>query len=58
MHESSVRLFHQVMVEGVADQFGGGRELQLVQETGSIGTHGLDAESQGLRDVFNGLTQG
>jgi len=47
-----------MMVEGVADQFSSGRELQLVQETGSIGTHGLDAENQGLRDVFNGLALG
>jgi hypothetical protein len=42
-----------VVVKGVADQFGGGREVQLVQETGSIGAHGLDAESQKLRNVFN-----
>jgi hypothetical protein len=47
-----------MMVKGVADQFGGGRELQLVEETGSIGAHGLDAESQELRDVFNGPALG
>ena len=51
-------LFDQMMVEGIADQFGGGRELQLVQETGSIGTDGLAAESEGLCDVFDGLALG
>lgn len=51
-------LFNQMMVEGIADEFGGGRELQLVQKTGSIGADGLDAESEGLCDVLDGLALG
>jgi hypothetical protein len=47
-----------MVIEGIADQFGSGRQLQLVQETGSIGTDGLDAESEGLRDVLDGLAPG
>ena len=56
--ESSLWLFNQMMVQGVANQFGGGCELQLVLKTGAIGTDGLDAESEGLCDVLDGPTLG
>jgi len=47
-----------MVVEGIANQFGGGRKLELVQETGSIGTDGLDTQAEGLCDVLEGLALG
>jgi len=51
--DSPLSLFNQMMVEGVANQLHSGPELQLVQNTGSIGTDGLDAEHEGLCDVLD-----
>ena len=51
-------LVNQMMVERIANQFGGGCELQLILETASVGTDGLDAESEGLRDVLERLALG
>ena len=45
--------FNQTMVEGIADQFGSGRELKFVHEPGAIGADGLDAEREGLGDVLD-----
>jgi hypothetical protein len=47
-----------MMVEGVPDQFGSSRQLELVKQSGSIGTDGLDAKSEGLCDVLDGLALG
>jgi hypothetical protein len=54
----SILLVNQMMVDGIANQFGGGCELQLILETASIGTDGLDAENEGLRDVLERLALG
>jgi hypothetical protein len=54
----SILLIDQMMVERIANQFGGGGELQLIQEAASIGTDGLDAENEGLRDVLERLALG
>ena len=43
------------MVEGIADQLGGGRKLEFVQEPDPIGTHGLNTQGQGFGDVPDGL---
>jgi hypothetical protein len=45
--------FNQTMVEGIADQFGSGRELKFVHEPGAIGADGLNAEREGLGDVLD-----
>ncbi len=47
-----------MMVKRIANQFGGGCELQLIQQAPSIGTDGLGAEREGLRDLLDGLTLG
>ena len=46
------------MVERIANQFGGGCELQLIQEAPSISTDSLGAEREGLRDLLDGLALG
>lgn len=48
----------QMMIESIANKFCGGRKLKLIQESGSVGTDGLDTESQGLCDVLEGLALG
>jgi hypothetical protein len=47
-----------MMVDRIANQFGGGCELQFILETASIGTDGLDAENERLRDVLERLAFG
>jgi hypothetical protein len=47
-----------MMVDGIANQFGGGCELQFILETASIGTDGLDTKNEGLRDVLERLALG
>jgi len=51
-------LVNQMMVDGIANQFGGGCELQLILETAPIGTDCLDAENERLRDVLERLALG
>ena len=48
-------LVNQMMVDGIANQFGGSGELELVQQAPSIGTDGLGTEREGLRDLLDGL---
>ena len=43
-----------MITESIANQFCGGRKLKLIQESGSVGSDGLDTESQGLCDVLEG----
>lgn len=47
-----------MIIESIANQFCGGRKLKLIQESSSVGTDGLDTESQGLCDVLEGLALG
>jgi len=37
-------LFHQSVVKGIADEFGGGSQVELFKQAGAIGTNRIHTE--------------
>src|SRR3990172_5837680 len=55
---SSVGVFEQAVLEGVADEFGPALEAQLFHEARLVGFDGLDADAEAVGDLLVGVAVG
>jgi hypothetical protein len=51
-------LLNQMVVERIADEVGGGFEMQFVEQSGSIGADGFHAQCQLFADISYGMALG
>ena len=55
MSRGEAVLARQLVVDGVANQLGRGREIELLENARAMATDGFDAQAQGLGCVTHGL---